>query len=774
MNIMDNVSLRTFFLLTYNSHYKHNNFEIHLWGVSAEGSPVKIIVDNFRPLFFVPRDTPKHLTDAASERKQLSLKATDNSDLDCLYFKTSSSCQQHATSLRDKGIRTYESDIYPVERYLMERMVKGGFSVTGKPYQKRSLTLYRNPKIRGAEIEPSLSVLSVDIETDATANEIYSIACCGKKDIVFIVGNEQDDLTVTYCKNEHKLLHSFINHVKSEDPDVIIGWNVINFDFHALKKRCDALSIPFEIGREHGTSIIPQKEGLKKLIAKIPGRIAIDVPVMLRAYNYSFQRYTLNHVASEMLGKSKVIEYSGQKKIEEINRQFREDKASLANYNLQDAKLTKEIFNKANLLSNAIERSKLSGHLIDRYGGSIAAFDYLYLPLLHREGYAAGNVADVTIGDVNLSGGYVLESKPGIYQNVLLLDFKSLYPTIIMTFMIDPLGAVVKSEESIVGPTGLSFSREKSILPGILADLMKERAKAKQTGNRPLSNAIKILMNSFYGVLGSPGCRFFSPDIAQAITGTGQYILKSTCAYIEQNTPYSILYGDTDSLFVLLGEKHDSDAKEIGNQIAADVNHWLENHIREKFNAVSRLELEFESHFKYFFMPTIRGSERGSKKRYCGAIEKEGQLQLIFKGLESARTDWTKLAKEFQQTLYEKIFLGEPVEQYIISTVNQVKNGEVDNKLVYQKQLRKPLDEYTTNIPPHAQAAKLLGKPERIIRYSLTIEGPQPIEKLTAPLDYEHYIETQLKPIADSILEWINLDFENIITGQQDLFERME
>ena len=233
-------------------------------------------------------------------------------------------------------------------------------------------------------------------------------------------------------------------------------------------------------------------------------------------------------------------------------------------------------------------------------------------------------------------------------------------------------------------------------------------------------------------------------------------------------------YGETEEYTEAMNENNDNDVKEIGKKIACDVNQWLTNHIKEKFNAESHLELEFESHFKHFFMPTIRGSDRGSKKRYCGAVEKERQLELVFKGLESARTDWTRLAKEFQQTLYEKVFRKEPVKQYIISIVKMVKNGEVDNKLVYQKQLRKPIDEYTTNIPPHAQAAKLLDKPDRIIRYYITTEGPQPLEKLSAPLDYEHYIEAQLKPVADSILEWINLDFESIVTGQQDLFGRME
>ncbi len=102
------------------------------------------------------------------------------------------------------------------------------------------------------------------------------------------------------------------------------------------------------------------------------------------------------------------------------------------------------------------------------------------------------------------------------------------------------------------------------------------------------------------------------------------------------------------------------------------------------------------------------------------------------------------------------------------------KSKKVDDKLVYRKQLRKPVDEYTTNVPPHAQAAELLKNPGRIIHYYITKAGPQPIENVSAPLDYEHYIDCQIKPIADSILEWTHLDFNDIVTGQQDLFDDLE
>jgi len=759
------------FLLTHGSRNTQNGFEIRLWGVTSAGVPVQIIIDTFRPLFFVPRSVPADLTKPAHTRTQTALKTMHGAPVDCLYFTGSIPCRKLAAFLREKAIRTGEADIHPVERYLMERMVMGGFSVEGEPLSRQGIAVYKNPRIRGcAAVGVSLSVLSVDIEIDVDSGRIYSIACSGKKDAVFMTGDQQNRSTITFCRDEKELLRLFLGWIKNEDPDILIGWNVVHFDLTVLKKRCDIHGIPFEIGREPGTFFTLPREESKQPSIRVPGRVVLDVPVMLRAYNYSFERFTLDAVAHALLGKRKLIAGEGIKKIEEINRLFKEDKEHLAEYNLHDARLAKEIFDASNLLPNAIERSKLCGHLLDRFGGSVAAFDYLYLPRLHRLGYVAGNSADSSAVEDAIPGGHVLEPKPGIYKNVLLLDFKSLYPTIILSFMIDPLGAVVDSENRITGPAGIGFSRDPSILPGIISTLMAERAKARETGNRPLSNAIKILMNSFYGVLGAQGCRFFSRDLAVAITRTGQYILKSTIAYIEQHTPYAVIYGDTDSLFVLLGPDGAAGAEKTGAAIAAEVNRWLRGHLKEKFNADSFLELQFESYFRHFFMPAIRGSDRGSKKRYCGTIEKEGRLILSFKGLESARSDWTPLAKEFQQILYEKVFKEEPVQQYVIATVNRVKNGQADDLLVYQKQLRKPLHEYTANIPPHAQAAKLLDTPGSVIRYYITTQGPQPVEKRSAPLDYEHYIEAQLRPIADSILEWIGLDFDGIVSGQQSLF----
>jgi DNA polymerase-2 len=764
----------TAFLLTHSYRDVRGHFEIVLDASIGRGRYCRIVVDNFHPMFFVHRNTPVELTGNALERKALELTALDGAAVDCLYFATYAGMQEAAQRLADAGVKTYEADVHPVERYLMERFVMGGFSLEGTLHRSGGVEEYRNPRIRGCDVHPEFCVLSLDIETNARSGELYSIAFHGGgDDRVFVIGDAADTQTIIYCDDERQLLERAIAYITWADPDILIGWNVIDFDLAILAQRSSALGVPFSIGRI-GDARIFTSAGSGRQIIRIPGRVVLDGPTMLRSQFHTFESFALDNVASELLGKHKIITATSADKIAEINRLFAHDKEQLARYNLEDAILTKEVFDKTNIIANAVERSKRSGHLLDRTGGSVAAFDHLYLPRLHRAGYVAGNVADVQPPVEPLSGGHVMESRPGLYENVLLLDFKSLYPTIIKTFAIDPLGYARASETtSVKGPTGTAFAATEGILPEIIADLLDARAHAKKTKNQPLSQAIKILMNSFYGVLGSTGCRFFSHQLAETITGTGRHILRQTSEHIEKSTGYSVIYGDTDSLFIDLGPGAQERAARIGRQMVEETNAWLTGELKDRYNVTSSLELEFETHFRHFFMPTIRGSTQGSKKRYCGAVERDGTLQLLFKGLESARGDWTPLAKEFQKELYLRVFEKRFDPDLIISLVTRLRRGELDDKLIYRKQLRKPLAEYTTNVPPHAQAARLLDKPGRFIRYCITMEGPQPAEKLLAPIDYDHYIDTQLKPVADAILEWVGMDFDTILSGQQDLFAHL-
>ena len=168
------------------------------------------------------------------------------------------------------------------------------------------------------------------------------------------------------------------------------------------------------------------------------------------------------------------------------------------------------------------------------------------------------------------------------------------------------------------GFRGARFSRDRHCLPAIVGQVWEGREAAKRQQNKPLSQALKIIMNSFYGVLGSSGCRFFDPRLASSITLRGHEIMHRTRELIE-GAGYQVIYGDTDSTFVWLKHAHTEDeAQRIGRALVERVNGWWREHLQQEFGLASALELEVDTHYRRFLMPTIRGAEQGSKKRYAG------------------------------------------------------------------------------------------------------------------------------------------------------------
>jgi DNA polymerase-2 len=287
-------------------------------------------------------------------------------------------------------------------------------------------------------------------------------------------------------------------------------------------------------------------------------------------------------------------------------------------------------------------------------------------------------------------GGEVFEPVTGVHENVWVFDFKSLYPSVIRTFQIDPLGYLPDPEpgsDPIVAPNGASFRREPGILPGLLDELVPRREQAKQEGDTVASQAIKILMNSFYGVLGTTACRFASPELANAITGFGREILLWSKARIEHHG-HRVLYGDTDSLFVASGEDDAASARALGERLARELNDELAAHVRAKLRVEGRFELEFEALYLQLFLPAIRGGGAGARKRYAGLVDEGEGPRLVFTGMEVVRRDWTELAKQVQRELYGRLFRREPVEEYLARVVAEVRAGRHDDLLVYRKGLR--------------------------------------------------------------------------------------
>jgi DNA polymerase-2 len=774
------------FLLTRQWRDNLYGVEIVLWA-RADSGPLRLRFDRKEAVAFAERGSVRG-EEIGCRVKPVELRTFEGASVDALYFNTQRALVDARGLLRNRGRELHESDLKPSDRFLMERFVTGAFRAEGTFVQHESYRELRNPKISPAEYRPRLKVLSLDIETDGREETLFSVGASIQGEArVFLLRHphwseahgerlsEQEQVTVSVHRDEPTLLEEFFSYLREVDPDVLIGWNLVDFDLQLLERLCHRCNLPFAMGRgrDRATVLAPGTPGGKR-VARIPGRAILDGIDTLRTATWSFEDFGLEPVARELLGRGKRIE-SPMDRIEEIRRLYREEPWELARYNVEDCRLVEAIFEKTHLLDFVLERAQLTGLPLDKVGGSVAAFDNLYLPRLHRRGRVARDVDREVPMDAASPGGHVLDSDPGLFENVVVLDFKSLYPSIIRTFRVDPLGLIEPGDDAIEGFDGARFAREGGILPGLIEDLWRARDRAKSAGEEATSRAIKIIMNSFYGVLGTPGCRFFDPRLVASITRRGHEIITVSREWIEKEG-LRVIYGDTDSLFVLLGPgRRESECREVGRSLVHRLNEkWAED-IDRRHGVESFLELEFKGHYLRFFMPTIRGSELGSKKRYAGLARRGAELSIEFTGLEAVRSDWTPLAREFQRELCRRVFFDEPFEEYVRETAADLLAGKRDRDLVYRKRLRRKLEDYEKNVPPHVQAALKRptsgpGTRDRWVCYVMTRRGPEPAENNPRPLDYQHYLDRQLAPAADALLRLKGTSVEDILDQQLRLF----
>ncbi|QZB00051.1 DNA polymerase II [Pseudomonas mandelii] len=786
------MDLQQGFVLTRHWRDTPAGTQVEFW-LATDAGPQRIRLPHQPSVAFIPAARREQAEAVLRGEKNVELKPLALQDFEHrpvlgLYCQQHSQLMRLETALRKAGVEIFEADVRPPERYMMERFITAPVLFGGTP---GSEGLLLDAQMKPApDYRPNLRLVSLDIETTAQG-ELYSIALegCGERQVYMLGPPNGDDSAVDfqldYCDSRTVLLKKLNEWFARHDPDAIIGWNVVQFDLRVLHQHARQLGVPLKLGRG-GEEMQWREHGSRNhYFASAAGRLIIDGIESLRSATWSFPSFSLENVAQTLLGEGKAISTPYQR-MDEINRMFAEDKPALATYNLKDCELVTRIFAKTQLLTFLLERASVTGLPGDRSGGSVAAFTHLYMPLMHRQGFVAPNLGNKPAQAS--PGGFVMDSQPGLYESVLVLDYKSLYPSIIRTFLIDPVGLIEglqhpEDSESVPGFRGARFSRTRHCLPAIVARVAEGRETAKREHNAPLSQALKIIMNAFYGVLGSSGCRFFDTRLASSITLRGHEIMLRTRQLIEAQG-HTVIYGDTDSTFVWLRRAHgQEEAAQIGRALVDHVNQWWREHVQQEYGLESALELQFETHYKRFLMPTIRGAEEGSKKRYAGLVTRaDGTDEMVYKGLETVRTDWSPLARQFQQELYSRIFHREPYQDYVRDYVRKTLAGEFDDRLIYRKRLRRTLDDYERNVPPHVRAARIAddyndqqGRPRQYqnggwISYVISVAGPEPLEIRSAPIDYDHYVTRQLQPVADAILPFVDDDFSTLIGGQLGLF----
>ena len=740
---------------------------VQLYGRLEDGRAFAIEDDRFRPYFFVRAADAELLRgDPRAEIQACDLRDFSGSPLVRVVAPVPAAVPPLRDRVAHAGRPTFEADVRFPYRYLIDAGVRAGLAIEGEGTERGGLVHFANPVLAPADVHPELRIVSIDLETEPSASEIWSIA---------IVGDGIDEVHIAGCgavpgaiahADERALLAAATRRIREVDPDLITGWSVVDFDLRILAQRCEALCVPLALGRVPGEMLFQQEFGFtREARAVIPGRAVLDGLALVRDA-MRLDDYRLGAVAQLLLGRGKRIAPVADP-VAEIVRMYREDPAALVAYNREDARLVLDILAREGLLALAVERSLLSGMQIDRVGASIASFDLLYLPELRRRGYAAPSVVERPLPDL-VQGGAVLDSVPGMFAQVAVFDFKSLYPSLIRTLQLDPLAHALAGDDAIVAPGGARFAREGAILPGVIERFLARRAAAKQRGDRHADQAIKIMMNALFGVLGAASCRFFDPAIANAITGFGQEILHRTKnAFEAAGVP--VIYGDTDSVFVQLGA-HGRDVRVEAESLRGRVQREIAEHIRAAYRVTSHLELELEGIYERFFMPRVRSGRSGSKKRYAGW--RDGQLEVV--GLESVRRDWPAVARRLQRGMLERAFTDSPPLPFAREVVDAVRRGELDDELVYAKRVRKGAPEnYAGTPPPHVQAARKAGaRAGPLVRYVITARGPEPVfhgHALPDDIDRAHYVERVLRPIAEAILDPLGLHVEDALGEPRQL-----
>jgi len=727
---------------------------VHLYGRLENGESF-LTVTEFRPYFYIKKED----LNTALNVEQLEFEDTDmrtfsGDKVVKILTQYPSDVAELRRRLQERNIECYEADIRFAYRFLIDCNIRGFVNIEGD-YRKgeRVDRAYEGPELEPAEAcTIPLKTVSLDIEVNETTGEIVCLTIYnGGYTTLLLKRSHENAIT---CTSEVELLSQFKKELLKMDPDIITGWNVVDFDLKYLQERFRKHRITFDLGRsESQTKFRTESSFIRASQATIDGRMVLDAMHLLRDFFIKLDDYKLGTAGMAILGEGKIeIE-------KDIDRVWKENPSLLVEYNQKDAKLVSEIIEKKKLIELSTRMTGITGLQLDRVKAAIASLDSLYLRESQKRRIVCPSVSGKS--QRRVTGGLVQEPKFGIYDYVLLFDFRSLYPSIMATFNIDPL-TYTEEKTVIQAPNGAYFREEPGILPEIILKLLERRKKAEIYEEQ---YAIKIIMNSMFGVFGNPLCRFYNSKIANAITAFGRYFLEETTGKVEA-MGYNVIYGDTDSLFVVCEAGSVEEAHKIGDTVENTINCFYDDYVQKHYKRTNHLQLEFERVYEKFLLPRQRHLKKGAKKRYAGFHE--GDIDIV--GLEYVRRDWAELAKEFQYDLLERIFSGQNIDEYIRGTVKDLKAGKLDHLLTYKKGVRKDLDQYTKTTPPHVKAARKMDDfSDRIISYVMTKKGPEPVNGAPKRIDYEHYIEKQLKPIANSILHFYGKSFTDVVTKQKQM-----
>ncbi len=727
--------------------YKDN---IRLFGWNKD-KPVIIIDKEFKPYLLVNKKVDK---EEIGEFKILKIEKTGK--LYKVVVNKPEAVRVFKELYKDRGLTPYEFDVPVTQRYLIDKgltMLEGVDSDT----------------LTKCKVEFNPKILAFDIETtnkrgisNPKIDEVIMISLWSNYGIKKVITTKKSS-KAEYYPNEKEMLNEFSRIIKQTKPAIIVTYNGDNFDWPFLRERMNKYNISRDYGIDGSTMTIIKRKNNSS--ARIKGIMNIDLYLfVLKILSSSLKTTTLDlgSVSSELINNTKIkIEW------DEFYEQWNNnDLDKIIDYSLRDAQVTFELFN--HLKSIMFELTRMVNKPLYetcRSGYSSLVEDYLinkskeFNQLIPK---MPSGIETMKRRQVTFTGGYVHQPIPGIYENIAVVDFRSLYPTIMVSYNIGPTTLSDKGNKIYK----YHFSKKKGFIPSIVEELINKRAKIKKElkiKEDPLlkarSYAIKTITNATYGYLTYPRSRWYCYPCGETITYLGRKHIKEIINEAEKEG-FKVCYGDTDSAFLVLG-----------NKTKKDLINFLKK-INDSLPGIMELELE---------RICIRGlfvsgkNDKGVKKRYV-LLDENGKL--IIKGFEFVRGDWSNISRETQYKVFEALLKDNNKEKainIIKEIISKLKQNKIPLKeLIIRTQLTRKPEDYKS-IGPHVAVAKRLEKkghniaPGTIISY-IVVKGKGLIrdkaktidevikEKLEPDADY--YINHQVIPTVSRVLETLNINLK--------------
>ncbi|MWG36438.1 DNA-directed DNA polymerase [Halomarina oriensis] len=643
--------------------------------------------------------------------------------------------------LRDR-FDHYEADILFPNRLLIDKDVTSGVRVPARRNDDDVIDV-PHQELRAVDVEADLRVNTFDIEVDDRngfpEEGEERIVCLTSHDnyhdeyVVWLYEapdgesgpdtlpdydplREGPEVDVRRFDTEEAMLNAFLDYVDETDPDVLTGWNFTDFDAPYLLDRIDVLSDGPDAPDDLDSNRLSRVNEVWRSDwqgPNIKGRVAFDLLYAYKRIKISeLDSYRLDAVGEAELGVGKE-RYAG-----DIGDLWEQDPGRLLEYNLRDVELCVELDRKQNIVPFWEEVATFVGAKLEDATTPGDAVDMYILHKVHGE-FALPSKGAVESEDYE--GGAVFDPITGVKEMVSVLDLKSLYPMCMVTINASPETKVDPETfdgDTFVAPNGMHFRKEPDgIIREMVTELLAERDEKKrlrdeneagsdayETFDRQ-QGAVKVIMNSLYGVLGWDRFRLYDKDMGAAVTATGRKVIEFTDQTV-QEMGYEVAYGDTDSIMLELGEG-------VSKEAAIEQSFDLEERINAAYDDLAaemnadehRFQIEFEKLYRRFF-------QAGKKKRYAGHIVwKEGKDvdDIDITGFEYKRSDIAPITKEVQQQVLEMIVKEgdvEGVKDYVHDTIQRFENGDISVEEVgIPGGIGKRLDDYDTDTA-HIRGAK--------------------------------------------------------------------